>query len=426
MFYSPIKLAIGGVIAWLVVWAITPVDVLGRVTLGALFYALVSYAALIFGAVMAQRPALETPDATQHDVWDQPLDRGLYWGTMAIGLFGMVLRLYDRLVLRGAEYGANAIEFREALETSGSTLAGIVGSVLMPLCLIPLMVILGSRDRKSKLLLAAAGLVALLPMTESLFQLSRSFLIQTLGLIFATIVITRYRGRPLNRRLIIIAMAGTLAMLFVSTVIFSNRLEANQDRLADSVFTSGYADFLQPNQAARETISSGSDAAALTTLAILPNGMYYISGVYEFGALWLRPDGQPFAWGKIHFYPFLRVIYAVFGLGEISPEEMEAYVYRAGLFQTFFGSLWADFGWIGPFFLVPFGYLAKVLSYQARAGNVAVLPIYTYLTIVIFFMPVVSFLVNGFGMLSVTAFAVFAVLASARKRAPQTSQVRLV
>ncbi len=425
MFYSPVKLAIGGIVAWFIVWVVTPVDVLGRVPVGAVVYAVLSYAALIFGAVMAQRPELETPDAWSDLIWDQPLDRGAYWVTMALGLTGMVLRLYDRLFLRGAEYGVNAVEFREALETSGSTWAGMIGSLLIPLCIIPLMLILGSRDRKSKLLLAAAALVCLLPMAESLFQLSRSFLIQTLGLIFATIVITRYRGRPLNRRLITISLVGTLLMLFVSTLIFSTRLEASQDRLEDSVFTSGYADFLQPNQRARETISSGSDIATMATLSILPNGMYYISGAYEFGALWMRPDGQPFAYGKIHFYPFLRVIYAVLGLDEITSQEMDAYVYRPGLFQTFFGSLWADFGWVGPFLMIPFGYLSKVLSYRARAGVVAVLPIYTYLTIVIFFMPVVSFLVNGFGMLAVTAFAVFGVLASARSRAPQAAQARL-
>ncbi len=412
MFYDPVKLALWGVVAWFVVWLITPVDVTGDLAIGALLYTVVGYALLIAGATMARRPEMELPGAFPNEPWDKSLHLGLFWWTTGLGAIGMALRSYDRIFLRGVEYGANALEFREALANSSSSWAGITGGVLFPLCLIPLMLLFASTARKSKPLLAVSIIVFALPVVESLFQLSRSFLILSLGLAFATVVITRYRGRPVNRRLVTISLAGMLAMLLASTVIFSARLEAGEARLSDSVFDSVYAAWLQPNQAAREAISSGSDAEAFVTLAVLPNGMYYISGLYEFSALWLRPDGQVFANGQISFYPFVRVIYSVLGIDQLTPDQVEDYVYRDGVFQTFFGPLWVDFGWIGPFLLFPFGYLIKRLSYRVRAGSVAVLPIYVYLAIVIFFMPVVNFLTGGLGMLAVLSFVTFAVVAA--------------
>jgi hypothetical protein len=421
MFNSPVKLAFGGIAAWLVVWLLTPVDVVGELALGAVIYAIIGYAALIFGAIMAWRPELEAEAAVVSNPWNKPLVPMLFWSTMALGLFGIALRLFDRLFLRGIDYaGMNAFELREALSASSSSPAGIVAAIMLPLCLIPLMLLLASRDRTSKPLLAIAGLVFLLPMAESLFQLSRSYLLLTLGLGFATIVITRFGGTPFHRKLILLSVAGVLAILALSTVIFSARLEAGSGRLADSVFDSVYANYLQPSAAAQRTISTGSDTAAFVTLAVLPNGMYYISGAYEFSALWTRPDGQQFAYGQMLLFPFVRVIHYVMGSDGLSQERVENYVYRDGVFQTFFGPLWVDFGWIGPFLLVPFGYLVQLLSYRVRTGSTAFLPIYIYLAIVIFFMPVVNFMVNGFGMLSITAFVIFAVYAARVDARPLT------
>lgn len=424
MFYSPTKLAIGGIVAWFVIWLLTPVDVVGHVAPGALAYAAVCYIFFALGTAVADlnRPA-QSPLGTAQP-WQNPLQTRLFVGSIAIGLFGMGMRLFDRLYLRGAQYGGSAFDFRDTLANTAVTPVGALASALFPFCLLPLILLFASKDgmRRPWLLLVAV-VIFVLPMTESLFQLSRSFLIMTLGLAFSAMVITRYNGNPFNRKLLLLTLAGLVALAVISTAIFSARLEAGAARLNDSVFDSVYAEFLQPNDAAREAINSGSDTAAFTYNTILPNGMYYLSGVYEMSVLWDRPDGQQFSYGQLLFLPFVRGAALLIDPTLLTGVDIQRYVYRDGVFQTFFGPLWIDFGWIGPLFMSLFGFVAQRLAAATRRGSVGKLPIYAFLAVVIFFMPVVNLLVNGLGMFCVIALALFAIYVRDRPAQPHPPMI---
>lgn len=415
MFYSPIKLAFGGVVAWIVIWLLTPVDVVGYLAPGALVYAGVCYVFLAVGALYAQRAQPERGPSPAQSPWSARLQSGLFWGTAAIGLFGMGMRLFDRLYLRNAQYGANALEFRDTLSTTAVTPVGAIAATLFPFCLIPLLLLLGSRGGARRLPLFLVALaIFVMPMGESLFQLSRSFLIMTLGIAFAAIVLTRYQGNPFSRKLLFITFAGLIGLAIVSTVIFSARIEAGHRRLTDTVFNSAYAQFLQPNDSAREAINSGDGTASLIYQSVLPNGMYYISGAYEMTALWDRPDGQEHAKGQLLFLPFVRAISLLLAPDLLTGFDIQQYVYRDGVFQTFFGPLWVDFGWFGPLVMALLGFIVQRLAVNMRRGSVGDLPIYCFLAVVIFFMPVTNLLVNGLGMFCVIAFVAFAVYARAR------------
>ena len=414
MFYSPNKLALGGILAWIFIWLITPVDVIGHIAPGALVYSIICYVFLFVGTLYGQRSSTMGP-APIDSPWTGFLQTRLFFGSAIIGLLGMGLRLFDRLYLRGAQYGASALEFRDQLSTTAVTPVGAIASTLFPFCLLPLLLLLASRDglRRPAMVVLAVGLF-ILPMTESLFQLSRSFLIMTLGLAFAVVVITRYQGNPFNRRLLLITVAGLVGLALASTAIFSARLEAGQWRLSDSVFESVYAEFLQPNQSAREAINSGSEAASFTYNAILPNGMYYMSGVYEMSVLWDRPDGQEHSYGALLFLPFVRGLSLITGEDLLTGIDVQGYIYRDGVFQTFFGPLWVDFGWFGPLFMILLGFIAQRLADAVKLGSVGKLPIYAFVAIVIFFMPVTSLLVNGLGVFCAIAFAAFAMFTGDR------------
>lgn len=425
MFFSPIRTALFGILIWIALWLVMPVVQVGSLELSALIYIAVCYLCMFAGAALVKRTEQsELPDLAT--LWDRPLNRQLFWGTAVLGVIGLGLRLYDRLVLRGVEYGASAIELREALSTSSTSVAGIIAAVLLPMCLIPMILLLASYERSKAWLLAIASVVFILPMAESFFQLSRSFMLLTIGIGFATVSLTRFGGRLLNRRLIVVSLLGALGVAIVSTLIFSARIEAGYSQLSDSVFESAYAEFLKPNDFAWAAIASGSPLESFSMLALLPNGLYYLTGAYEFSALWDRPDTQQFAYGQLLFYPFVRVAYRLMGIDFLNQFDVETYVYRDGVYQTFFGPLWSDFGWFGPFTMIAFGALVQVLSQRVRRGSLAVMPLYIYLVIVVYFMPVVNFLTNGFGMLSITAFGLFAVYAARVERlAAERPDVRL-
>lgn len=413
MFYSPIKLAFGGIIAWIVIWFLMPIDVVGYLAPGALTYVALCYLGLFLGVMIARQ---RRPDAHRElppRRWDLPLDKRLFFFTAGLGLFGMGLRLYDRLILRGVEYGGGALEAREVLSQASVTPVGAVGSVFFAFCFIPLMIVLTSREARDWKLMLFAIAVFAAPVVETLFMLARSFLVLTLGLAFAAVVITRYGGKPFNRKLMAFSILGLAGLAVLSTSIFATRLEAGGVYLGDSIFDSVYAELLQPDADSREVLNAGSDTQVMVYSAILPNGMYYLSGAYEMSLLWDRSDPQPWGYGQLHFMPFVRAALMLVGdTGTMQNFDYVHYLYREGVWQTFFGPLWADFGWFGLLPMIFIGFVTQELATNVKRGSIAQLPIYCYMVIVIFFMPVVNFFMNGLGMFSITSFVLFIFIAN--------------
>lgn len=411
MFYSPARIALFGVLVWIALWLVMPLQAVGRLNPGALLYVFLGYVGFFIGTWLV-RVRWPVPTANDPVVWRQPLNLPVFWTTVAMGLLGLILRIADRLYFRGVQYGADVLELREQLAGSSTSIAGLLAGVFLPLCLVPFMLVLASADRRNRALLAVGVLLFLIPTGESLFQLSRSVMLLTVGMAFATVSITYLGGRVLNRRLIAFSALGSMIFAIVSSAIFSARIEAGYGRLIDSVFESGYAELIQPNAFAWETLVAGSDAASFGMLSILPNGMYYLSGLYEFNLLFERPDAQPFAYGQLLFYPFMRAFYKLTGSDALDALDLQGYLYREGIWQTFFGPVWADFGWFGPAFMILFGFLSQALAIRVRKGSISILPIYIYFSMVIFFFPVINFLTNGLGMLAITSLTLFAIISS--------------
>jgi hypothetical protein len=190
----------------------------------------------------------------------------------------------------------------------------------------------------------------------------------------------------------------------------------SERQLSDSIFDSVYAENLQPGGRARDVLMGGGTAAEERFYrVVLPNGMYYLSGLYEFTLLWDRPDAQPFGWGALHFYPVVRVAQLLDPTFLENVDEVE-YVYREGVWQTFFGPLWIDFGWFGVMLMIPVGACMATLATRARNRDLPYLPLYLYGLVIIFFMPVVNLLTSGFGLFTIAAFAAFVPIAKAYSR----------
>lgn len=410
--YSPARIALAGIGVWLVFWLVTPVYATTSLEPTAMLYIVFCYLGFFLGcgtyAVVSgvKDAAVVTSD------WRIPRLNRLFWISLGLGLSGMGLRLYDRVVLRGADYATNAVDFRESLTQAAAGPVAAVAAVLFPFCFVPLMVLLATRFRQRQIVLyLVAAVVFLLPAVESLAQLSRSVLLTTVVLGFGAIACTKFRGNPVNPRLWAAGVGLIIMMSIASTTIFTNRLELSDRRLSDSVITSVYADHLQPTETAWRGLVAGSEPVSRYYSIILPNGMYYISGAYEFGALWTRPDTQPFSYGVYNAIAYVRFLQIVFAPNS-EPMDEVSLVYRAGVFQTFFGNTWVDFGYFGPLFLFALGFLANVVGRHARSGKLNLLPIYLYLVVIIFFMPVTNFINGGLGNYVIASFVLVAFFGS--------------
>lgn len=416
MLYSPAKLAVAGIVLWLLIWLVMPLNVTGYLSPIALTYIAAGYAAMMVGDFVAdpQRGNRLFPD------WSRPFAPTLFWATATLGVAGISMRVIDRVVFRGAQYNLAAVDFRETLTEVAPSAFGVVGGFLFGFCFVPLIILLASRDgaRRISLMILASTIFAL-PAIETFFQLSRSFMLMTIALAFAAVVITRFRGNPLHGKLLVFAVAGILAAGFASTAIFSTRLGLSERVLTDSIFESVYGEHLEPNGYARLALAGGGTAFEESALqATLPNGMYYLTGLYEFTLLWDRPDEQVHTYGVLTFYPVVRTVALLF------PDILEEFdegaaVHRLGVWQTFFGPLWIDFGWFGIGFMFLFGMLARTVAAKVIRGSLAFMPLHLYFCVVIVFMPVVNMLTNGLGLFTVGCFTLFTFMqsgAAARSR----------
>lgn len=407
--YSPARIALAGIGVWFFFWLITPVYATAPLDPMAMLYIAFCYLGFFMGCAAYALASGVKDAAVSTSDWRTPQVSRLFWISLALGLSGMGLRLYDRVVLRGADYATNAVDFRESLTQTAAGPVSAIAAVLFPFCFIPLVTLLAARFRPRQIpLYFVAAIVFVLPAVESLAQLSRSVLLTTVVLGFGAITCTKFRGNPANRKLWAAAVAIVIVMSMVSTAIFTNRLDLSDRRLSDSVITSVYADNLQPTEEAWRGLVSGSEPVSRYYSVILPNGMYYLSGAYEFGTLWTRPDTQPFSYGAYNGIAFVRLLQIVFS-PDSEPMDEVGLVYRAGVFQTFFGNAWVDFGYFGPLFLFALGYLANVLGRHARSGKMNLLPLYLYLTVIIFFMPVTNFINGGLGNYVIASFILLAI-----------------
>jgi len=218
----------------------------------------------------------------------------------------------------------------------------------------------------------------------------------------------------LDRRLFFPAVGAAITLLLLSTLILSARLQDSARDLRDSVTESVYAENIAPTDASLAGLLTGSTLESQFYRTVLPNSMYYLSGAYEFSLLWTRPDSQPFAFGGYMFSPFAKVFRTIFGLNQKGAVDEESLVYRTGVFNTFFGPVWVDFGWFGLIFCAFFGIVATSVGNTAKAGNFSAVPLYLYIVVIVFYMPVVNFITTGYGIFAICSFGIFALATSSR------------
>lgn len=422
LFWEPWKVALFGILVWVGIRVTAPIEQLFSMNRTAFFYILLCYATFFIGCFVAN---LLHPVQEVSYGWRGKLNSQLYFFTVVIGIVGFIAKVVDRIYLRGVDYFAGANEVRDALSNTAATPLGALGQALIPFCYLPLMLLLASKpgERYARYL-GFSILIFTLPVLESLGQLSRIYILVALFIAFATLSLLRFDGKVFTARLMVPAMAIGLVVVPLSTSLLEARITAANANytLTDSLYESVFAQTVTPSAAAKEKVLAGSAFERAVYSAVLTNSLYYTSGVYEFSRLMERPDEQPFAYGSYVFWPYTKLVAAVIDDNDLIALQDDKLFYRTGVFTSFFGPWWVDFGWAGPFLLIFFGYGVTRLAQIARRGFINILPIYIYLVLVVFYMPVVNLINYGNGFFALHGFALFALFTSFHGELAQLSE----
>lgn len=417
MLFYPERIALAGIVVYAVLFAVAPLEVVFVPAWDALAYIGLSYCAFLVGCALVRNTRKR---AYSRIVKEVQLSARAFWVYSMLGAIGISIRVYDRYVNRGASAVESALEVREVLADASAGPLASLGAVLYPFCYIPLILIWGRFTYKSDSKVArwvAIGLFVL-PALDSLLLLSRSQLIVACSMMYFAATCALYGGRSFPRQMGLPVIMGLLGLVAVSVFAFLTRLDQMNMDLAFSILNSVYGYTIKPNDLAMDVMNQGDGFGAFVA-SVMPIFQYYLHGFFEFGLLWDRPDGQEFGYGVGHFSPYLKAL-TVFGLTQsLSTESL---YYRSGIFTTFFGTLWMDFGWFGPLVMLFFGGLCKYVAEKAKSGYLQALPLHVYFCVVIFFMPVVSFLISAQGMYVINTFALFWIFTGSKVKKVMGSQ----
>jgi len=403
MLYRPeIVLCIGWAL-YGIIFLTAPLVVNVDVQAGSLLYIAVTSLAFVVGSVAANFLSYKSSSFYVSSIQQQKREAFLFNLFVFIGIIGNVLRIVDKYVLRSSE-ATNVLGAREMLADTSSSVIGMLGGVLYPFGYLAFFIYLSASFLpRSGWRLVIALMVFLIPTVDGLLLYSRSIMLVAMTMLYFGVSLAMFGGRLFPKKLLLPTALLVFAVAIVSVLIFFLRIGEMQLALEFSMFQSAYAYTVQPTENAAEYISAGGIASSWFSGFILL-AQYYLHGFFELQLLWEGADRQIYSHGALLFAPILKPFNI---LGVLPATNLAELIPRLGVFTTFYGPLWVDFGWVAPFVMFIFGIVARRLGIASQHGDYSTIPLYTYVCVILVFAPVVNFAISTQGMYCIIAFSIY-------------------
>jgi hypothetical protein len=358
---------------WLAVFVVAPVDPRWSEVPTGYFLLLFGLLGLMLGFVLPKKIG-----TMPKKVWvSENVIRAAILICIILGLIGFVFKTYDYLALRGVNLSGNAIETRQLLRRSDTNLVSILAAALLPFSVAGLsMSWFGYRAGIVKRIGVLAWIGAALPAVANLLLVSRSA-----SAMLISIVIVLYFNLAPTIKVKAIVVGGAMASVFTSlfALVFLSRVEEAGMDMLWSIHYSAFTEVVPLKPWAIQVINhSGESGKLLAAYASLIQ--YWLHGVFEFFYLVDLKQGD-FAYGSYTFF-FIPKLYVWASGGSITVFNATAEELvnpRAGVFQSFFGPLYIDFGFLFPLACLLFGFLTGYLRRCVRSGNIFAFPVYIYM-----------------------------------------------
>jgi hypothetical protein len=412
---SPTRIALLGIATYLVLFIVAPVHVVITQSLLPYLYIALCYGAFFAGCFLARSQGR----ALAHKFSDDQL-RTIHRVTTIVASIGALLKLTDLFIVRGVSLGGTFLDRRNEMDTVGANPVSIVCAVLLPACLLVPFTWQLLRERKLTTLtqtILTHALLSVPVLGAVMITGGRSQLvIYAVVYMIYSIYLGRMRFRP---KVLLGVVAGGLVLMVISIAIFNSRLESLHMKPLTSIYSSGYAYTLQPQDWIAGVVDRNQGIIGNFAFALLVTCQYYLHGVFEF-VFQMQNAPAEHIWGAASFNAYYKFL--AYFMGWPSPDDLWfAVTVRRGIYTTFFGPVFSDFGWFGLPYLLAFGVLAQRLWETARFGRFAALPLYAYVMYLIFLFPVTNGVTGNQGLYTLTAFAGFLLF---MPRAPQQEKAR--
>lgn len=405
--YNPLKITLIGLLFWVVIFVLIPLKTRHQIGFMPFFYLLANYLCFLLGIKI-----ITTKSVHQKTVYqiNKKVLRKILYVVIFIAVLGFLFKIIDKFYLRGASFSNTISQNRILLEKSGPSIVSIISAITSPFSFLPLFLYYMIKP-KNKLLYATCIFLFFSVAFEFIMLGSRSGLFVILVLFGGFLFYFKKLVLTPGKLILVTVIICFLGIYSIQLFIERTKDFAKTDKVAIEhiLERSGYNFTITPKEETkRKIIRSKNKTMQAARLSVVNFAQYYLHGVFEFGYLYNNYKHNHY-YGAYTFNVFVKFINIIFRTN-IDLRKIQKAPPRTGIYTTFFGPIFIDFGWLSLVFMFFFGVFQKIIYNKTLVGRFQFIPLLFYLLIINFFMPVFNFINGAQGLYTLFAFALFAII----------------
>jgi hypothetical protein len=373
---------------WLVCFVVMPISIVFYGTFDSVILFICANVALWLGMSFESLPTGDPQMGTERRCFDERDLRMILVCLVVAGAVAIAAKMVDLFAYRGILDAKSFFDARQKMEVNRSNLFSGIYFGLSPAIWAGgvLALVLFRTGRYKWISIAALALFCINPIFSFVYG-GRSVVV----LAVALAVISWLLLVPAVLRRHVFCMVGLLSAVFLVTMyLFVTRAVETTgvqvDRLAS---LSDYTKLVPLDVDTIAIMRDLPDLGRFLLYYVTSVGQYVLHGVFEFFYLvQVKSPDQSLLWGQYQFTIYNQAQRAI--LGSSSIPDPEIYNPTSGLFSTFWGPAYIDFGYLMVVYGFVFGYVTGRIGKLVERGDLFAVPLYVLLILQIFLVPIVN------------------------------------
>lgn len=399
-----VKSALLGLFFWVVIFFLVPLRIKQQIGFLPLFYLILNFIFFILGIKI-----ISTVKKEKRQLFNlkRKVLTKFIWVILAIAFFGFFLKTIDKFYIRGVSLLYPMSYNRILLEKSGASFLSVISAITTPFSFLPLFIYY-TRNIKNNILFGLSVFLFFSPIIDFIMMGSRSGLFVII--LMYGLYLFYFKKIKITLGRLIVGSILLFSVAIYSTQLFIERTKdfAKTDKVAIEhiLKRSNYNFTITPkNSTKNKIINSTNKTLQASRLAVINFAQYYLHGVYEFGYLYRNYEDNHH-YGAYTFNIFAKFINIIFRTN-INLNKIQESPPRTGIYTTFLGPIFIDFGWFSIIFMFFFGAIQKTVYNKCLEGRFQFIPLLFYFLIINFFMPVFNFINGAQGLYNIVSFIIF-------------------
>ncbi|SDL80885.1 oligosaccharide repeat unit polymerase [Salinimicrobium catena] len=401
----PIKVILLAFLTWIALFITSPLSVQIKLNFDAYILLFLNILAFIFGTLLYKNKTnfYIIPKSNKHLI-------KLFRIIFNLALLGLTVKIFDRFFIRGITIGAGYFDNRELMEGAGGNAFAIFSAVLSPLGIIPLFLLLKYNLKFNRFYKGAIFLLFFAQIFDAILLGSRSILF-ILFILFGLYMAFFKKIRFTFRKSIIVLFAF-LAFLFLMNFIFLERTrEFAGNKTYEIVLNESNVNYtLTSNKEFKNNFRNMNSISQTISFTYITTIQYFTHGMIEFSYLYDNFHKEH-SLGGYTFAVYDRFFSKIMGTN-FDQEKLQKLAPREGVYTTFFGPLYLDFGWLTIVFMLLFGKVTRNIYEKSKKGSDWAIIMLFYFFIVLMFAPVFNFVNGAGGIFILTSLLIFSIISN--------------